>query len=77
MKECNYSKDKYWLCDDSLARKNDVWLNSGHPCKFSTHHFLSGRTQCTKSILKESEMVKDSVSDTSLYLPIDQQLKHA
>ena len=70
MKECNYSANKYWLCPNSLAKSNDSWLNSGHPCKFSSHNLLNGSIECVKQ-------VKDSVSDTSLYYPIDQQLKHA
>lgn len=46
MNDCPYSHNNYWLCKDSIAKKNDSWLNSGHPCHYSSQNLLDGSTQC-------------------------------
>ena len=36
MKECTHQEILNWfLCEHAQRRGNDIWLNSGHPCRFS------------------------------------------
>ena len=36
MKECTHQNILDWfLCEHAQRKANDIWLNSGHPCRFS------------------------------------------
>jgi len=55
--KCNYSPQKYWLCEHSERRANDIWLNSGHPCRYSIGAWI-GEIECGYEESKKQEQGK-------------------
>ena len=51
-KECKYQDLNNWfLCDKAIRKPNDIYYNSGHPCKHAIQDIL-GKIYCSIDFIK-------------------------
>ena len=45
MKQCTYNND-FYLCHDSIRRKDDIYFSKGHPCVFAMFDWNNDKIWC-------------------------------
>jgi hypothetical protein len=54
-KNCNYTQNNYFLCEFSQRMPENLWLRTGHPCKFSSNQMI-GTIKCMFETVKEKKL---------------------